>query len=186
MLTNGDGANNSGIYVAADVATTSAAAVTNNSFFSFTVTPTGGTLLNLNFLRFDAAFTGLPSIGGQASSYTSFSLRSSLDNYSSDTGGVLTTNTRSPTFSPMTFSLTAPAYQNLAAPITFRVYVFGVSYSRPTPPRFTDGAGARFDNVTLDATPITPVPFAFTPLPGLALAWVTGAARQRMRSTQSK
>ncbi|MBD2080840.1 hypothetical protein [Leptolyngbya sp. FACHB-17] len=154
------------------VSTTSAAAVANNSYFEFTVTLTGGSQWNLNFLSFDASRVG------SGSSYASFALRSSLNNFGSDIGGVQTTTNSFPTFSPMTFSLTAPAYQNLAAPITFRVYVFG---ELRLDPRIASPARALFDNVTLNGTPATPIPFAFTPLPGLALTWVTGAAR-RIRS----
>jgi hypothetical protein len=41
----------------------------------------------------------------------------------------------------------------------------------------------RSGNGFVQITEITPIPFAFTLLPGLALAWITGAARRRMRST---
>jgi hypothetical protein len=82
-----------------------------NDYFEFTLTPNAS--FEINFISF--AFTLQRSATGP----TSAALRSSLDGYTTDIGTVTTALTPGVL---NTVDLSAPAYQNINAAITFRVY----------------------------------------------------------------
>lgn len=84
-----------------------------NDYFEWTITPDA--CRSVSFTNFVYTSTRSNSAIGQ------FSLRSSLDGYSSNIGTA--------TFSGTTISLTAAAYQNLTAPVTFRFYAWGTTNS---------------------------------------------------------
>ncbi|WP_300492272.1 lamin tail domain-containing protein [Flavobacterium sp.] len=85
--------------------------LSNTKYFEFTLTPSSGYLIK--FASFE--YTGQASGTGP----TSFSFRSSLDGYGTNIGAANATGT--------TISLAAAAYQNITAPITFRLYAWGAS-----------------------------------------------------------
>ena len=112
---------------------TAALAVTNNSYFSFSVTPT--TLeMDLTSLTFKASRNGSANPRGWA-------LRSSIDSYAnniatSDIGTV------KPTWTDFTVDLSGASYQNITSAVTFRIYVY-------TP---TSNQSVNFDEVTVNGT----------------------------------
>jgi hypothetical protein len=159
---------NYGYYTRSGTITNVAQAVSNNSYFTFAVSPNSGNSLSLNFLSLSARDSSTPST-------VSIFLRSSLDGFTNNIGTVQAVTTGFPTFSTYNFNLTAPAYQNITSNVTFRVYGYDAN-----------GVAFDVDNVTLDGVVIpTPVPFVFSPLPGLIVAWgarMMGRRRQRSQA----
>ncbi len=86
-----------------------AAAIADNDYFSFTITPNAG--YNIDFVSF--VYTSQVANNGP----TNFAFRSSVDNFA--------TNIGTPTGTGATISLSAAAYQNIITPITFRLYAWG-------------------------------------------------------------
>ncbi len=123
----------------ANTTTAEAAAVTANSYFTFTLNANTGFLLNLVNMTIDAWRGGTSLTRG-------FALRSSVDNFTGDLFDATGTPMASipgqrPTATPYNFNLTAAAFQNLTT-ITFRFYVFAN----------TNGSSVEFDNVVLNGT----------------------------------
>lgn len=87
------------------------AAIDLDAYFSFVITPTVGSPVSFT----DFTYTGQASGTGA----TIFAFRSSLDNFATDIG--------SPTATGATINLTGTAYQNVTAPIEFRLYGWGAS-----------------------------------------------------------
>lgn len=82
-----------------------------NRYFEFTLTPSAG--YRIDFSSFE--YTGQKSATGPVN----FALRSSADSYGSNIGTATVNGT--------TISLSAAAYQNITAPITFRLYAWTAS-----------------------------------------------------------
>lgn len=98
--------------------TSAALAITNNSFFQFTVTPNAGNFLNLGNLSFEAA-------KGGASAPRGYDLRSSLDSYATSISSAEITTVAtvgSPVFQNFSIPLSGPSYLNISSPVTFRLY----------------------------------------------------------------
>ncbi len=85
------------------------AALDINDYFYFTLTPNAG--YQIDFSSF--TYTAQRSNSGPQN----FSFRSSLDNF--------VTNIGTPTATGTTIALSAPQFQNITAPITFRLYGYG-------------------------------------------------------------
>jgi hypothetical protein len=100
--------------------TNASTAVSNNAYFSFTVTPTN-VEMDLVSLTFEAA-------RGGSSTPRGWVLRSSVDSYATniDTDTISTVRT---TLSTQTIDLTGAAFQNLTSAITFRIYFYTPSTS---------------------------------------------------------
>ena len=94
----------------------SLAALDLNDYFTFTLTPNAGYLIN--FVSF--VYTGQASGTGP----TTFAIRSSLDGFMSNIG--------TPSVTGSTISLLAAQYQNINAAIEFRVYGWGGSNASGT------------------------------------------------------
>lgn len=92
------------------------AAIDLNRYFTFTLTPSTGFVINFN----DFTYTSQRS----NTSISSFAIRSSLDSYSSNIG--------TPTFNGTTIDLSNTTYQNISSPITFRFYAWGAGASGNT------------------------------------------------------
>ena len=103
-------------------ATGAAEAVTENQYFSVTVTADAGYELDLSSLNFDAA-------RGGSSTPRGYVVRSSVDGYASNIASA-DIGTAYPTWTPVSIDLTGASYQNLAG-ITFRIYAYapGTSYT---------------------------------------------------------
>jgi hypothetical protein len=86
-------------------------AFSNTKYFEFTLTPSAGYLIKFASFEYTAQASGTGP--------TSFSFRSSLDGYGTNIGAANVNGT--------TISLAAAAYQNITAPITFRLYAWGAS-----------------------------------------------------------
>jgi hypothetical protein len=139
-----------------------ASAVAAGTFWSFTVTPNSGFLMNLTSFTFDVAR------GGAATPRTWY-LYSSVGGFTA--GNQIASAeamTARPTFAPASVSLTAPQFQGLTSPVEFRMYI-----STPG-----TGQSLEFDNVTLNGT-VAPVPEPAALL--LAGAAAAGWAFRRIR-----
>lgn len=121
-LTTGPNLNT--IYTRGTALTTSeAAAITDGDYYAFTLTPSAGMRLNLTNLTFVTDATQ----GVTGLTYTAnFVVRSSLDGYSSNiaafSDGPSTSNAS--VFTQQTIDLSGAAFQNVATPITFRIYLY--------------------------------------------------------------
>ena len=122
---------------------TNAAAVTANDYVSFTLTPLSGATFSLTSLTLDASnYTNDGTFSAE-----SFFLRSSVNGFSANVG--LTQSITAASMGAITgfsFTLTGAAFQNLTAPIEFRLF-------------FQDGVndpdrGTMFDNITLNGTTV--------------------------------
>lgn len=119
-------------------ATSEATAVTNSSYYSFTVTPGSGVSMNLTTLTFNAARGGAGTPRG-------YGVRSSIDAYAADIQTADLTTVR-PTFSAISVDLTGASYQKLTAAVTFRIYVYAPS----------TGNSVDFDDITLNGVSFKP------------------------------
>ena len=145
-ITNGSlytlGINNSSGYASSpngeayppNAATTIALAITNDSYFQITITP--GNLEKLSFtnLTFTAARGGSGTPRG-------YGVRSSINNYASSLGAADLATART-TWTSITIDLSAAAFQNLTAPITFRFYWYSTSHT----------AGVDFDTIVFNGS----------------------------------
>ncbi len=93
------------------------ASLDTTDYFSWTLTPGSG--FEIDFTSF-----GYTSQASGSGPQTNFAFRSSVDSYASNIG--------TPTVTGTTISLSAAAYQNITAPITFRFYAWGASSSTGT------------------------------------------------------
>ena len=132
-----------------------AAAVAQDRFFQFTVSPLKGGILNLTDLSFDAGRGGPSTPRG-------YVVRSSLDGFGSDLGMGLVT-TQQPDLLTYTTQL-HDVFASVTGPVTFRVYGFSPS-----------GAGIFFDNLTLEGALYSPV-LASYEFPNSTFAPTTSAA----------
>ena len=145
------------------LSTTPAAAVANNEFFQFTLTPNAGYELDFTSVTFDAT-------RGGASTPRGFLLRTSLDGF---TANVATADipTANPTLTPFNISLSAPAFQNISSSTTFRLYQYAPSVG---------GVGTFYDNISVNGS-ANVIPEPSTLLFGLALLGVAATRRCRPR-----
>ena len=90
----------------------STGAIDLNDYFEFTLTPNSG--YKIDFVDFE--YTSQISTGS-----ANHAFRSSVDGFTSNIG--------TPTTTATTISLSSASYQNIAAPITFRFYSFGLAAS---------------------------------------------------------
>lgn len=95
---------------------TSAADIDSDDYFTFTLTPNSG--YKINFVGLD--FTLQRSTTGP----TSFSVRSSIDNYATTIQYIASSGT---TASSETVLLSGAGFQNVTNPITFRIYGYGAT-----------------------------------------------------------
>lgn len=125
-------------------AATSAAAVTANKYFTFTVNADAGNELDLSDLTFLVARGG----GGTPRGYT---VRSSADNFAANLG-TADVGTVRPDFSSVTIPLTDAAFQDLSS-ITFRIYSHAPNA----------GNSVDYDNITVNGTvSVVPEPAALS------------------------
>src|SRR5262245_50279883 len=131
----------------------------NLGFYTFTLTPNGGSILNLSQLQ-------IP-LEGPSSGPNQVVVRSSLNNFATNIAAPFTV----PQGQPLTYSvdLTATMFQNLVSPITFHVYGFGANHA--------NGQLRFFPNTVVTGT-VTPVP---EPALMLSVASVFGGLAWRLR-----
>ena len=146
----------------------------NDQVFQFTLTPHSGYTISLSSISFDIAANKTPAAtndqSGQAFVYTN------LDNSAPVAAGFATdtTNDSVPSaFGHWSFDLSSnPLYENVTAPITFSLYVFGSDAN----------SFLLLDNILVEgATAAVPEPSSFALLAFGSLAIAGYAARQRSR-----
>jgi hypothetical protein len=140
-------------------ATSAATAVTNNVYFSFTVSPAIEAFMDLSSLTFNTA-------RGGGSTPRGFAVRSSLDNFNTNLF-TLDVPTQRPTFTPVNVDLSA--FPETNRPVTFRIYTYAP----------LTGNTIEFDDITLNGT-VTLVPEP-TGLCLLGLGGLMLTARRRGR-----
>jgi len=113
--------------------TSAAIAITNNKYFTFTITPNAGTLLS-SALDFDVTRGGTGTPRG-------YLVRSSADNFTADLSTADLQTVR-PAFTHVNIPLGAPVFQNLSS-LTFRFY----SYAPAA------GNSVDYDNIVFTAVP---------------------------------
>jgi len=124
--------------------TTAAAAVSHGNFWSFSVTPVSGQMLNLTTLTFQTAHadTNTGAGAGNTAVTMNFFVRSSVDGFAANVGD--TFSQAYPTsFIDRTVNLSGAAFQNLDSTVTFRLYVFESA-------EVDTNQGVRWDNVVLN------------------------------------
>lgn len=132
-------------------------------YFQFVLTPDAGYQLDLNAITLDF---GASRGGGAPNSFTSnLLLRSSVDGYANDIASTPTPVTITNTTSTLTwltgvsFDLSGPAYDNVSAPLTFRMYIFDNSQKLEEADKTANGMITRLDNITVDgAVSVIPEP----------------------------
>ena len=150
------------VFNAANSTTSAALAVSNNSYFQFTVTPDSLKKMSLTSLDFDGAFG---SAGG-------FVVRSSVDSFATNLQSQ-TWATGYPTFTSYSTDLTGSQFQDLSSATTFRVYVFTTSGA--------GGNAAVFDNMALNGFIPVPEPTSILAVSALAMTGVAGLRRRFAR-----
>jgi len=145
-----------------------ATAVTNDAYFSFSVTPNSS--FSLDSLDFDMYGNSTnENISGSAE--LTFFIRSSVDNYASTISGATFTQAYDNTTAALPVSrnvdLSGASFQGLTDEVTFRIYIYDTSNS-------TDRV-ARVDNVYLTTVP---EPGAFALIAG-SLAMLSIMIRRR-------
>lgn len=130
--------------------------VRDNVYFTFTVSPNSGNVLNLSNLTFNVAQ------GGGVAGTRDYDIRTSLDGFSTSLTGIVPIPSVRPTFTGTSVDLSGSQFQTLASPITFQFRIF-----TPTVSQNID-----FDNITLNgAVSAVPEP-APVALLGIAASWI--------------
>ncbi len=141
-----------------------ASAIANRDSIEFTLAPGPGLGLSLGSFTFDAARTlGVGTAG--------FVLRSSLDNFATDIGASTVASVR-PGSTSFSYPLSAPKYQNIPGPATFRLFGYATGGA---------GSGLCLDDISVNGSVVhlfTNIPEPGTGLFGLGLV---GAAALRQR-----
>lgn len=116
--------------------TSAALAVTNNQYFTFSLSPNSGISYTITSVTFDVA-------RGGSSAPRGYALRSSVDGYAANISTQDVTTVR-PTFTSITsIDLSGnPTFQNLTTQTTFRMYVYAP----------TSGNSLDFDSITVNGT----------------------------------
>lgn len=102
-----------------DSTTSASEAITNDSYFYFTVTPTSGNSLDLLTLDFDSARGGSATPRG-------YDVRSDADSFTASLGTVDLGSQRT-TFQSVSIDLSGASFQGLTASTVFRVYFYSPS-----------------------------------------------------------
>lgn len=144
------------------------AAATAGNYIHFTLAPNSGASFSLTSLTLDAAVWSNTTFVNE-----NFAVRSSIDGFSANIGGVQSiAGTSNGAITPFSFDLSGAGFQNLSAPIEFRIYSADSSS--------TSGKGILYDNIILNGT-TTGVPEPATwMLMGVGL--LLGAQRLRRKA----
>lgn len=151
------------------------AALANGDYFSFTLAPTAGSILNLQSFTIDISVNG----GTTNADTAEFALFASGDGFSAGdpsmadilapAASVTAPDMNALPYSRYTVDLSSAAFQNLTGTVTFRLYVSNSA----------SASVARFDDVTINGT-VSAVPEPGGPLLlALGLCGVVGRRRRR-------
>jgi hypothetical protein len=125
--------------------TTAAEAVTNNDYFTFTLTPSAGYQLNLTQLSFDFQSSGTVNNAVQSSSYTVFSSVGGFSSGNHIDSGTWTYLTDTGWKSLTLTSIGGVSFHNLITATEFRIYLSDAGSN-------SNSVFANVDNVILDGT----------------------------------
>lgn len=115
-------------------ATNASTAISNDSYFYFSISPTSGNSLSLTTLTFNIARGGATTPRG-------YDIRSSVDNYAT-TLGTADVATQRPTWTSVSIDLSGASFQGVTSSITFRIYLYA-----PTTTNTLD-----IDDITINGT----------------------------------
>jgi hypothetical protein len=156
-------------------------AITNNFYSAFTIEPNSGFALNLSTLTFNYGGTSDVTVSFTAN----FFVRSSTDGFAADVGTTFSksipANLSIPAYTLASIDLSGAAFQNLSAPVTFRIYAFADNYS---------GSFVIADRPRIDAINLAGTVGAIPEPSSAALMIVAGGMagvclRRRMRSSSA-
>ena len=162
-------------------ATTTSMAITNNEYFSFTITPTAGFSLDLDTLSFDYQ-VGITATGSSQnvtfavfSSVNGFSIANQITSftYTESSDGDVNTSSLDSFVNTGTIALSDAAFANQTGPVEFRIYLSDGGSTSATPL-------AKVDNLILNGTAI-PEPSTYAMI-GLGAALLVGMQRFRRKS----
>ena len=147
-------------------------AIDADDYWSFTVTPDTGYLMNLTTITFDTIHNATAGGTEDANATMSVFLRTSVDNYASDVGDIFTNAWNTTT--PRSVDLSGLDFQSITAATTFRLYVFDSGTDNPR-------NGSRLDNVVLNGDVVVIPESSSVLLVGLAFAGLglSGLLRRR-------
>lgn len=97
-------------------ATNASTAISTDSYFYLSISPTSGNSLSLTTLTFNIARGGVATPRG-------YDVRSSADNYAT-TLGTADVATQRPTWTSVSIDLSGASFQNVTSTITFRIYLY--------------------------------------------------------------
>jgi len=147
----------------------SAGTISTGSYFSFTLTPNAGYAINFESFVFSRQRSGTGPL--------TWAVRSSLDNFAANIGETFSPGTSN---GSTTINISSTAYQNITAPVTFRVYGWGATGATGTG-RISDFT---FNGTVVAVTHDPPVATAATLIStaGFTANWntVTGATGYRL------
>lgn len=137
-------------YVRTEVTSNSKAdALQDGSYFSFEIEPVGGTPLSLSNLTFLSATTA----GSEYAFTGTVFVRSSVDGFSSDLAEFTrssTTATTAANYVSRVVDLSGAEFQNLTAPVTFRLYFWDDSSTLTST---NNGVVHRIDDIIVNSVP---------------------------------
>lgn len=128
---------------------TLANAVTNDAYFSFTITPDALQSIDLTSLTFDAA------AGGTSGGDRGYGVFSSVDDYTSDLGFAVLSTVR-PDWTSVTIDLSGVAFDNITTATTFRIYTYSDAAAR----------SVEYDNIAVNGS-VIPEPGTYALFVGL-------------------
>lgn len=100
-------------------ATSAATAISTDSYFYFSISPTAGNSISLTTLTFNIARGGSGTPRG-------YDVRSSADDYAASLGTADVATTR-PTWTAVSIDLSGAAFQGMTATVTFKIYLYAPS-----------------------------------------------------------
>jgi hypothetical protein len=119
-----------------------------NAYLEFSITPNTGNTVTISSLAMQIRRS---TTGSSGAGPNTWSLRSSLDAYTTDiASGVLTTNS-----SPATVATLGVAFMNMPSKITFRLYGYNATISSGGLNRFV------YDNIVANGSTVLPVVFDY-------------------------
>ena len=165
-------------------ATTTALAITNNEYFSFTITPNAGLVLNLDSISFSMQVGITLTTATQDTTYALFSSVNgfsigsviSSNTYTENSDGNASTSSLDSFVNTGTIALTGSAYDNVTGQVEFRIYLSDGGSNNAAPL-------IKIDDVILNGT-TAPIPEPSTyAMMGLGAAMLVGIQRFRRKNS---
>lgn len=129
-------------------ATSASLAISNNSYFFFSITPVAGKQISLTSLTINLARGGAATPRG-------YDIRSSADDFAT-TLGTADLSTQRPNWTAVSIDLSGAAFQSLTSTVTFKVFIYA-----PATTNSVDGDDLIINGTVTDAGTFTQEGFRF-------------------------